>query len=72
MDVGGRSTNVGASWTAIKRRLQLGTKLSVGAEAAGAKPNTVEMAKIDEVPLTCIPSNAILIGAKAAGESTSA
>ena len=34
--------------------------------AAGANAATVEVAEIDEVPLTYLPSNAVLIRAKAA------
>lgn len=35
---------------------------------AGADPNSVEIVELDEVPLTYLPSNAILIRAKAAGD----
>ncbi len=38
------------------------------AVAAGADPNTVEVVEVDEVPLTYLPSNAILIRVKAAGD----
>ena len=41
------------------------------AVAAGADPDTVEVVEIDEVPLTYVPSNAILIRAKAAGDLAS-
>lgn len=41
------------------------------AVAAGAEPNTIELVEVDEVPLTYLPSNAILIRAKAAGELAS-
>ena len=37
------------------------------AVATGAGPATVEVVELDEVPLTYLPSNAILIRAKAAG-----
>ena len=42
------------------------------AVSAGADPHTVELVEVDEVPLTYLPSNAILIRAKAAGELASA
>ena len=35
---------------------------------AGAAPDSVEIVEIDEIPLTYLPSNAILIRVKAAGE----
>ena len=35
---------------------------------AGAAPGSVEIVEIDEIPLTYLPSNAILIRVKAAGE----
>ena len=38
---------------------------------AGADPNSVEVVELDEVPLTYLPSNAILIRAKAAGDLAS-
>ena len=36
--------------------------------AAGADPASVEVVEFDEVPLTYVPSNAVLIRAKAAGD----
>ena len=41
------------------------------AVAAGADPSTVELVEVDDVPLTYLPSSAILIRAKAAGELAS-
>ncbi len=38
---------------------------------AGADPRSVEIVELDEVPLTYLPSNAILIRAKAAGDLAS-
>jgi len=38
---------------------------------AGANPNSMEIVELDEVPLTYLPSNAILIRAKAAGDLAS-
>lgn len=38
---------------------------------AGAEPNSVEIVELDEVPLTYLPSNAVLVRAKAAGDLAS-
>ena len=38
---------------------------------AGADPGSVEIVELDEVPLTYLPSNAILIRVKAAGDLAS-
>ena len=68
-------------WLATQTTLKMRVVHNVGDSAkndaigraveAGADPRSVEIVELDEVPLTYLPSNAILIRAKAAGDLAS-